>query len=153
MTRAKAKAKPATPKEYLSQREIDGLNDEKKELETALYESNEYGAGTQGAQVDKAKLKSEINRIGAAIHHGTPNQVRAVEKDKLAKEEKELEDTISTGMPSWYEMHQPTKNPGAVRKHMAWSKRNKVNIDRYKQIQRILRPLEPKSIEVLRKEK
>jgi len=98
-------------------------------------------------------LKNEINRIGAAIHHGTPGNIRAIEKDKLIKEEKELEDAIAKGMPTFYEMRQPTKNPGAVRKHMAWSRRNKQNIARYKQIQRILRPLEPKSIEVLRKEK
>jgi len=150
MTRAKAKARPAPAKEYLSQREIEGLEDEKRELESTLYESDGYGSSEQ---VDKGKLKSEINRLGAAIHHGTPSQIRAVEKDKLVKEEKELEVVISEGMPTWHEMHQPTKNPGAVRKHIAWSKRNIANIDRYKQIQRILRPLEPKSIEVLRKEK
>jgi len=151
MTRAKAKAKPV--KEYLSQREIDGLEEEKRELESTLHESNEYGKGTSAEQADKTKLKSEINRLGAAIHHGSPGKTRGADKDKLAKEEKELEDIISEGMPTWYEMHQPTKNPGAVRKHMAWNNRNKNNINRYKQIQRILRPLESKSIEVLRKEK
>ena len=149
MTRAKAKVKP---KKLLSQREIEGLNDEKRELELSLND-NEYGKGTQAEQTDKTKTQYEIKKLDHAIHEGSPGKVRAIEKDKLAKEEEALEKEIATGIPTWYEMNQPTKNPGAVRKHMAWSFRNKANIKRYKQIQRMLRPFEPKSIEVLRKEK
>ena len=147
MTRAKPK------KKILSQGEIEGLKDEKHELETSLKEVESYGKGTAAEQVDTGKMESDIRRLEDTIEYGTAKSPRGNDKDKLAKEEKELEDAISEGMPSWYEMHQPTKNPGAVRKHMAWSDRNKINIGRYKQLQRILRPLEPKSIEVLRKER
>ena len=146
MTRAKPK------KKLLSQHEIEGLKDEKHELETSLKEVESYGKGTAAEQVDTGKMKSDIKRIEDSIEYGTAKSPRGHQKDALIKEEAELEVTIAQGMPSWYEMHQPAKNPGAVRKHMAWSDRNKINIGRYKQLQRILRPLEPKSIEVLRKE-
>ena len=147
MTRAKAKAKP---KEYLSQSEREGLEDEKREVEVTLKQVERgYGKG----QVDTDTLKAEIKRIDNAIEERTPPSPRGLQKDKLAAEEKELEDKIAEGMPTWYEMHQPTKNPGAVRKHMQWCERNQENIERYRLIQKILRPMEPKSIEVLRKEK
>jgi len=147
------RTKPKAVKKLLSQREIEGLEEDKRELETSLSDSNEYGRGTAAEQVDRSKVKYEIKKLADAIHEGTPVKPRSIEKDKLVKEEGQLEEEISAGMPTWYEMRQPTKNPGAVRKHMAWSDRNKVKIRRYKQIQRMLRPLEPKSIENLRKEK
>lgn len=139
--------------QLLSQTEIEGLQDEKKELQSTLREI-ESGAG-QGTSrgVDVGMLKKQIASIDAAIAGGTAATPRAVDKERLVKEEKELEDKIAKGMPTQYEMRYPTKNPGAVRKHMEWSKRNQSFIERYVQIQRILRPFEPKSIENLRAEK
>lgn len=140
-------------KEFLSQSEIENLNDEKKELQSALREiESGTGAGTR-AQIDPATLKRQIAQIEHAIQSRTPDDVRGAEKDKLVAEELELEEKIAEGMPTRWEMAQPSKNPGAVRKHMAWCNRNQQRIERYVKIQRILRPLEPKSIEVLRKEK
>ena len=146
MTRAKAKAKP---KEYLSQSERAGLEDEKREVEVALKQAESYGEG----KVDTSSLRAEVKRLDDAIEERTAPVARGMQKDKLAVEEKELEDKIAAGMPTWFEMRKPSMNPGAVRKHMQWCDRNQANIERYRVIQKILRPMEPKSIENLRKEK
>lgn len=148
----RAKRAPVKKQEYLSPSEREGLESEKRDLEHTLSEAESFGSGG-AAQVDTSRLRSEINRLDVAIGERTPGQVRGIQKDKLVKEETEIEEKLVEGMPSWYEMRQPTKNPGAVRKHMAWCTRNKPLIERYREIQRILRPLEPKSVESLRKEK
>ncbi|GEM_PF-3486465 len=153
MVRAKAKRKVAPAKQYLSPTERDNLQSEKKDLENTLKDMEGYGVGTAGDAIDKSAISREISRLGNAIDERTAPTPRAVEKDRLAKEEKDLEEKISTGMPTWYEMNKPSRNPGAVRKHMAWVERNKELIKRYKTVQRILRPQDPKSIESLRKER
>jgi hypothetical protein len=129
---------------------MQSLQEEKRELETTVREI-EDGAGD--GRIDSTRIKAEILRIDNVIGEGTPNKIYGVQKDKLAKEEKELESRIGEGMPTVDEMRRPTRNPGAVRKHMEWCKRNQANIERYVEIQRQLRPLEPKSIEVLRRER
>ena len=138
-------------KELYSSSDIQTLKDEKRELETSIQEAEQARGAIRG--VDIPRMKQEISRIDEKIHEGTPGRIRGGDKDALAKEERELEDKISAGMPSRYEMRKPTENPGAVRKHLEWDKRNKENIQRYVQIQRMLRPEEPKSIEVLRKDR
>ena len=137
-------------KEYLSPTEVQSLQEEKRELEATVREI-ESGAGD--GRIDVSGIRKEISKLDNAIGDRTPDKVYGVQKDKLAKEERELEAAIADGMPTRDEMARPTKNPGAVRKHMEWCKRNKGTIDRYVQIQRQLRPMEPKSIEVLRREK
>ena len=137
-------------KAYLSPSEVQSLNEEKRELETTVREI-EDGAGD--GRVDAARLRKEIDRLDNVIGDGSPEKTTGTQRDRLAKEERDLEERISLGMPTRDEMTRPTKNPGAIRKHMEWCKRNQVNIERYVQIQRTLRPFEPKSIEVLRKEK
>lgn len=148
MVRAKTKAKPK--QEYLSPSERQGLEEEKRDLENTLTESQNYGGE---GQIDTARIQGEIRRLDTEIGSRTPAEARGQQKDKLIKEEKELEDQYSQGLPTWYEMHNPTKNPGAVRKHMDHSDRNKELVKRYRELQRILRPTAPKSLEALRKEK
>ena len=126
------------------------MQDEKRDVDSTIREV-ESGAGD--GRIDVGKLKAESRRLGDAIDERAPAKATGMTKDRLVKEETELEEKISEGMPTRYEMAQPTKNPGAVRKHMEWCKRNQANIERYVQIQRTIRPFEPKSIEVLRKEK
>ena len=149
----RSKAKPKVLSKALSQCELEGLEEDRREIESSLREAESYGKGTAAEQVDKGRMKSEIKHISDTIDQGTPVSVRGANKDKLIKEEKELEEAIAVGMPTWYEMRQPTKNPGAIRKHMDWCKRNKVRIGRYKQLQRVLNFSSPKSIENLRKER
>ena len=141
-------------KQYLSQSEVEAMQEEKRELNVALAEVEQgAGAGTQGSGVDVSKIKREIKRVDDVIEAGKAPIARGIEKDRLAKEEAELEEKIALGMPTVWEMRKPSQNPGAVRKHMQWGERNFQNIKRYVEIQKILRPLEPKSIEVLRKER
>lgn len=146
---------------YLSQSELASLKDEKQELSVALREV-EGGAGQgTGADVDVGRIQKEIKRIDHVIAEGTAPTPRAVEKDRLVKEEEELEGLLAEGMPTRFEMNHPSKNPGAVRKHMAWCDRNNLRSDRwpkgriyrYIEIQKLLRPFEPKSVENLRKDR
>lgn len=137
-------------KELLSPSEIQSLQDEKRELEAT---KQEIAAGAGDGRMNAASLDQQIRKIDDAIQERTPDKPSGVQKDRLWKEEKELEERIAEGMPSRYEMRKPTENPGAVRKHMEWCRRNQADIERYVQIQRTLRPQEPKSIEVLRREK
>lgn len=138
----------------MSQSEQIALKEERNELNVALKEVEEgAGQGTAGSQVDTGRIKREISRIDSILEQSVAPSVRSSEKDRLEKEEAELERIIAEGMPTQYEMRQPSKNPGAVAKHIAWSNRNQQNITRYVQIQKLLRPGEFKSIENLRKEK
>jgi len=129
---------------------VQNLQDEKRELETTVREV-ESGAGD--GRINVAALKGEIQSLDNAIHERTAPRTTSTTRDKLHNEEKELEKVIANGMPTQDEMRRPSRNPGAVRKHMEWCKRNQEHIERYVEIQRNLRPHEPKSIEVLRKEK
>lgn len=141
-------------KEYLSASEIESLQGEKRELESTLKEiEGGSGVGTQGGQIDVGKIKQQIKYIDNVLNECVAPSVKGITKDRLVEEEKELEEQIAVGMPTFEEMRHPAKNPGAVRKHMEWGNRNQRKIHRYIEIQRILRPNEPKSIENLRKEK
>ena len=134
----------------MSPSEVQSLQDEKRELEATEREIQE-GAGD--GRIDASRIRKEISRIDNAIGERTPERVSGTRETSLKKEEESLELKIAEGMPTRDEMMRPTKNPGAVRKHIEWCKRNQASIERYVQIQRTLRPLEPKSIEVLRREK
>jgi hypothetical protein len=139
-------------KETLSFTEKEGLLDEKKELQATLSEIQANPGSSKAGMIDTSTLRAKINRIDHAINIREVEQVRGKSKDSLYREEREIEDHLAQGMPTRYEMDHPARCPGAVRKHMAWDARNKQAIQRYVEIQRILRPEEPKSIEELRKE-
>jgi len=145
----------AKRKQVLSTTEIAGLKSEKRELEGALKEAEGYGAGTAGEQLDKSKIKAEIRHYEDEIHAGTPGRLAGKTKDSLVREERELEERFQIGLPTRYEMNHPGKCPGAVRKHMHWLNENEKPgfVDRYRKIQRTLRPGEERSIETLRKDK
>jgi len=73
-------------------------------------------------------------------------------RDALHKREKELEVFFQEGLPTRYEMDHPSKCPGAVRKHMAWIQRTKLLVKEYRDVERLLRPGEERSVEQLRKD-
>lgn len=145
----------AKKKQVLSVGEIQNLKDEKRDLEQALEQAEGFGAGTAGEQIDKAKIKAEIAHYEHEIEAGSPGRLAGKTKDSLYREEKQLEEQFLKGLPTKYEMDHPGKCPGAVRKHMAWLNNNEKTgyVDRYRQIQRMLRPGEEKSIETLRKDR
>jgi len=141
--------------EVLSQREVEGLREERRDLEESLKEAEGYGSGTAGEALDKAKINAQIRRLDHTIAESTPGRLMGKTKDSLFREERELEERFVIGLPTKYEMDHPSKCPGAVRKHQHWLVQNEKPgyVDRYRTIQRILRPGEEKSIESLRKEK
>jgi len=145
----------AQKKQVLSTTEIANLESEKKELEGALKEAEGFGAGTAGEQLDKGKIKAQIKHYEDEIEAGSPGRLAGKTKDSLYREEKELEARFVIGLPTRYEMNHPGKCPGAVRKHKHWLNENENTgfVDRYRQIQRTLRPGEERSIETLRKDK
>ena len=142
-------------KAVLSTTEIAGLKSEKAELEGSLKEAEGYGTGTAGEQMDRSKIKAEIKHYENEIEAGSPGRITGNTKDKLWREEKELEELFKKGLPTRSEMRSPGKHPGAVRKHMKWVNDNQKSgyVDRYREIQRTLRPGEEKSIEELREDK
>lgn len=149
MVRGKGKRQ----REILSVTERDNLLDQRRELEDILKERENYGSGTPAEQIDVAKIKHQIAMINRAIEDRTPATPRGANKDRLLKEVEELAEKIKEGMPTRYEMDQPHKNPGSVRKHMTWESRNRGNIERFRELQRILNPGMEISIETFRKEK
>lgn len=129
------------------------MKEEKKELEGVLQEAETAGIGTPAEQINKASIKSQIRRLDVCLEEAAPGRLTGPQKDALAKREVELEEILRQGIPTFEEMRHPAKNPGAVRKHMSWDARNKQNIKEYRNIQRLLRPGEEKSVEQLREEK
>jgi hypothetical protein len=140
-------------KEILSPAEKESLLDTKRELQDTQKEAVEYGKGTPAAQIDQAVIQKQIDRIDQAIADREPPRLRGAQKDGMVKEAEQIEGELREGMPTRDEMRFPGKNPGAVRKHMAWSARNAAKIERYRYIQRALNPEDPRSVENLRREK
>ena len=140
-------------KELLSQAEKEDLLDQKQGLMDIQKETESYGKGTSAEQVDQAAIQRQIQRIDKAIADREPPKLRGPQKDEWAKEAEQIENELREGMPTKEEMRFPAKNPGAVRKHMNWDARNREKIERYRYIQRVLNPDDPRSIENLRREK
>lgn len=140
-------------KEILTPAEKGGLLDEKRELQGTLKETQLYGKGTAAEQLDQAALQRGIDHIDKVIADREPPRLSGTKKDEMAKEAEQIENELREGMPTRDEMRFPAKNPGAVRKHMGWSDRNAQRIERYRYIQRVLNPDDPRSVENLRREK
>ena len=140
-------------RELLSPAEKEGLLDQKRELQDTLKETQQYGKGTTAEQLDQAALGRQIASIDQAIASREPPKLRGGQKDDMAKEAEVIEAELREGMPTRDEMRFPAKNPGAVRKHMAWSAKNAQKVERYRYIQRVLNPDDPRSVENLRREK
>ena len=143
---------PRKKPQILSQSELQSIKDEKREIDSTLMslEKEGTGRGTPAEQIDKSKLRAESVRLDKVIHQGTPGRIRGVDKDRVYAESKALEEKIMVGMCSRDEMVNPAKNPGAIRKHYEWEKRNKASIQEWKQIQRRLEPSDPGSANIER---
>lgn len=139
-------------KEILSHSEKETLVESKRDLEQSLKDAQEAGKGTAAEAIDTGAIKREINRIDQAIHDREAPRVSGINKDRMAKEASDLERVMQDGMPTREEMAHPSKNPGAVRKHLNWSARNAENIERYRTIQRTINPDDPRSVENLRRD-
>lgn len=150
MVRSKGKG---AEREILSPAEKSALIEQRRELEATVKEHESYGKGTAAEQLDLGKVKQEIAYIDRAIAEREPPKLRGNDKDKMLKEAESIEDQLRQGMPTREEMRFPGKNPGAVRKHMGWIKRNQELIERYRTIQKTVNPHDPRSVENLRRDK
>lgn len=149
MVRSRKKA--ALPEtELLTPSNKTALLDQKRELEDTLKEVDNFGQGTSAEQLDKENIKRQIRRIDNAIESRSVPEPQGKEKDSLIRECLHLEERFKQGLPTKYEMDHPAKCPGAVRKHMAWLDRNREYIKRWRYLQNVINPDNPKSIEELR---
>jgi hypothetical protein len=113
-------------KNLLRPAQVQELNDEKVVLENTLRGDFGYQIQDRGAAVRK------LRNIDKMLADQAPEELTGPEKDKLAKEEKELREQVTYGMLSKEEMR---KNPPtAVDRHIRWEAGNKKKIDRWKNI-------------------
>lgn len=140
--------------EVLTPTEREELLQEKRALEHGIVEGERerWGEGTSRS-VDNAHVKRQIEHLNRAVASRTPKSLSGMEKDQIARRAREIEDRIKEGMCTKDEMLSPHKNPGAVRKHFEWEKRNKNLIREWKLAQRKLEPNDPtvSNIERLRR--
>jgi hypothetical protein len=118
---------PQTTKTYLRPNQIREMESEKatllKQLESPYIEN-------------KGQVRKQLGMLTHNLESQTPPDLDGEKRDKIAKEAAQLKEEILQGMPSAEEMR---KNPpGAVGKHMAWEKRNKTKILRWKNCQLML---------------
>jgi len=136
-------------KEVLSPSAIEDLKQEKEQLENTIkeIEQDKTGEGTR-AVVDVDRLKREVRFLEQRIKEGAPPKVAGVAKDNLAEEAKKLAEQIKVGMPTYKEMQNPAKFPGAIQKNMAWERTKQPLVLRWKQIMRTLEPGDPTAANV-----
>jgi hypothetical protein len=149
MVRGKTKTKKV--ERSLSHGELQDVRGLKQDAEATLRHIEENPGTARSETVNKAGLKKQIDYYDQVIHDGMPKTPRSgVQKDALAKEAKELAEKMKEGMPTRAEMDHPSKNPGAIRKHIQWAQRNDDNVRRYREIMRRLDPQDPTSSDVER---
>lgn len=144
--------------QILSESELATLKEERREVQETLStlegnKTEKYGEGTRAQSIDKAALMRQDKVLRDAIDKGSPKKISGYDKDRMAKEASELEDKIKQNMPSYDEMQDLRRNPGADRKELNWQRNNAANVMRWREIQRQLNPGDPTSgnIERLRK--
>lgn len=137
----------------LSDSEKEAIIDQKNDLQATLNEKKEYGQGTAASQIDEGRIKKEIAYLDRVLHEGSP-KVSGRQIDDLVREGMRIAEKLEIGLPTKEEMRHPSKNPGAVRKHLRWDHENQDAIHRYNQILGLVGMDSPlKSIEQMRKEK
>jgi len=108
--------------------QIEELKDDKARVEAAKKSPD--------SRVDKREAHRQGLHIDTMLETQAPRYPKGAEKDRIVAEEKQLREEITQGMPDETTMR---KNPpGAVDRHMAWEKRNKEKIIRWKNTRQLL---------------
>jgi hypothetical protein len=81
---------------------------------------------------DRGSMRRRADRLKRDLDKLTPRAFGPDEKDAAIREFESLSNAIRVGMPSSEEMRR--NPPGAVGKQMAWDKRNKRTVSRYKHL-------------------
>jgi len=103
--------------------QVESAKDEIKNLEEKLVNKHIE---------DKAEVSRQLRRAKKDFENQVPRAPGVDEEGKMVSRSRDLLDEIVKGMPSQEEMR---KNPpGAVDKHRAWERRNKLRILEWKNI-------------------
>ena len=112
---------------YLRPHHVDSLLEDKRGIEDTL--SNQF---LSNAVQDRGAMMRHHRQITTQLRDDAPKPYVAEEQDVANKRVAELEDLITTGMPTQAEMR---RNPsGAVDKHRLWEERNLQNILEWKNV-------------------
>ena len=143
------------PKYVMSHSELKTVRED-AQMQRAMLKQMEqegYGSGSRGSVLDKSAVEKQARHYEKLADSHTPEKLKSLDKDKLAKRASELEGKMREGMCSHDEMRNLKGNPGAPMKHLDWERRNGSNAYEYKQIMRRLEPNDPgaSSIEKFRR--
>lgn len=154
MTRGKGR-KVTEDGRSLSIGERDDIKGLKQEAEATLRHLEANPGTARDDSIDKSKLKREIEQYNNILSNNGPTEARGLNKDRMVARARELSEKLQINMPTREQMDHPARNPGAVRKHLIWSKNNEGMIREYKELQRRLEPDDPTAtdLEKLRREK
>jgi hypothetical protein len=97
-----------------------------------LNETLQAPSHIRGKISDPREMSKRAKRLAEDIQKYEPRAYPVSEKDAATREFRELTEQIAAGMPSSEEMRR--NPPGAVEKHMAWEKRAKQKIARWKHV-------------------
>lgn len=108
---------------YMRERQIKEFEIEKQVLEQKL---------TNAAIQDKGMVRRQLGSITETLNSQQAPDLTPEQRDAWAREERELRERITHGMPSDRDMR--TNAPGVVGHHMRWEKKYKKDILRWKNI-------------------
>lgn len=101
---------------YLRQHQIDEIENEKRVIENTLDQNSR-------AVQDRGNLQSHLRRIDTQLNTQAPPECSGEDRDRMVKENREIEARLVPGMPSDEEMRR--NPPGVVGRHMRHEKRAK----------------------------
>lgn len=113
---------------YLRPHQVDSLIEDKASIEATLSAPAHVTAAIQ----DRGAMLKQHREVSRQLRDDAPKPYVADEKDAAVKRAAELEEAITTGMPTHAEMR---RNPhGAADKHRMWEERQLHNILEWKNI-------------------
>jgi len=118
-----------TKRTYLKTRQIKDYEDEVTRLEGMVKDP-------RSKIENMAEMNSRVKQLKETLHHGAPPDTTPVQRDALAKEERELREQIQSEMLSQEELRKCP--PGAIGAELKFQRRNKSKIIRWKNIMRTL---------------
>ena len=115
------------PVGYLRPHEVEEAKQERTELEGMLNLPQHLQS-----HVDIGAVRRHLRSTIQKLEDKTPRATKGEALDSLVKQERELREKITTGMPTQAEMR---RNPaGAVTKHRQWEQRSKQDVLLWKDV-------------------
>lgn len=108
--------------------QVAALANEKQALEGMLTAPDYVRNQIQ----DKGSMLKQVRSIDRMLHEDAPTPLIESERDAAVREERELREQLTHGMPTQAEMRRAP--PGAIDKHRKWEGQNKGKILRWKNL-------------------